>query len=66
MGSNSFEGSSILMMATLVESAIEARLVGDQKKKIPFVAALELNDERRPIQLKLNRVSGFTDTAIGA
>ncbi len=34
------------------------------ENKIPFVAALELNDESRPIHLRLNRVSGFASTAI--
>ncbi len=42
---------------------MEARLVEDQ---IPFVAALEMSDENRPIHLNLNRVSGFTSNAIEA
>jgi transposase-like protein len=34
------------------------------ENKIPFVAAVELNNEGRPIHIKMNRVSGFTSEAI--
>ena len=34
------------------------------ENKIPFVAAVELNNEGRPIRIKMNRVSGFTSEAI--
>ena len=34
------------------------------ENKLPFVAALEMGDEKRPIHLRLNRVSGFTSDAI--
>ncbi len=34
------------------------------ENKIPFVTAVELNNEGRPIRLKMNRVSGFTSEAI--
>jgi transposase-like protein len=34
------------------------------ENKVPFVAALELNDEGRPIYIKLDRVNGFTGAAI--
>jgi hypothetical protein len=33
---------------------------------IPFVAALELNNEQRPIHFSLNQISGFTSTALEA
>ena len=36
------------------------------ENKVPFVAALEMSGENRPIHLKLNRVSGFTSDAIQA
>jgi len=36
------------------------------ENKMPFVAALEMSDENRPIHLKINRVSGFTSNAIEA
>jgi hypothetical protein len=36
------------------------------ENKVPFVAALEMSDENRPIHLRLNRVSGFTSDAIAA
>ena len=36
------------------------------ENKVPFVAALEMSGENRPIHLKLNRVSGFTSDAIEA
>ncbi len=35
------------------------------ENKVPFVAAVSLNDKGRPMHLKLNVVSGFTCTAIG-
>lgn len=34
------------------------------ENKVPFVAAVELNDEGRPIHIKMDRVSGFTSEAI--
>ena len=34
------------------------------ENRIPFVAAVELNNEGRPIHIKMNRVSGFTSEAI--
>ena len=34
------------------------------ENKVPFVAAVELNDEGRPIQIKMDRVSGSTSEAI--
>jgi hypothetical protein len=36
------------------------------ENKIPFVAPLEVSDDNRPILLRLNRVSGFTNDAIEA
>ena len=36
------------------------------ENKVPFVAAVELNDEGRPIHIKMDRVSGFTSEAIKA
>jgi hypothetical protein len=36
------------------------------ENNIPFVAALEMSDENRPIYLRRNRVSGFTSDAIEA
>lgn len=38
----------------------------ESENKVLFVAALELNDEGRPILLKTDRVSGFTSEAIKA
>jgi transposase-like protein len=35
------------------------------ENKVPFVAAVSLNDQGRPMHLKLNLVSGFTSKAIG-
>jgi len=35
------------------------------ENKVPFVAAVSLNDKGHPMHLKLNPVSGFTCTAIG-
>ena len=35
------------------------------ENKVPFVAAVSLNDKGHPMHLKLNLVSGFTSTAIG-
>lgn len=36
------------------------------ENKVPFVAAIELNDEGRPIRIKMDRVGGFTCDAIKA
>lgn len=36
------------------------------ENKVPFVAALEMSGENRPIHLKLNRVSGFLSDTIEA
>jgi len=36
------------------------------ENKVPFVAAIELNDEGRPIRIKMDRVGGFTSDAIKA
>lgn len=36
------------------------------ENKVPFVAAVSLNDKGRPLYLKLSLVSGFTSQAIGA
>lgn len=36
------------------------------ENKVPFVAAVSLNHKGHPMHLKLNLVSGFTSTAIGA
>jgi hypothetical protein len=36
------------------------------ENKVPFVAAVELNDEGRPIHIKMDRVRGFTSEAIKA
>ena len=35
------------------------------ENKVPFVAAVSLNDKGRPLHLKLSLVSGFTSQAIG-
>ena len=35
------------------------------ENKVPFVAAVSLNEQGRPMYLKLNLVSGFTSQAIG-
>ena len=34
------------------------------ENKVPFVAAIELNEEGRPIRIKMDRVGGFTSDAI--
>jgi hypothetical protein len=34
--------------------------------KIPFVAAVEFNEKRRPIRMRMSRVSGFTTRAISS
>ena len=34
------------------------------ENKVPFVAALSLDDEGHPLRVKLTPVSGFTNTAI--
>jgi hypothetical protein len=34
------------------------------ENKVPFVAAVEFNEARRPIRMKMSRVSGFTTSAI--
>ncbi len=36
------------------------------ENKVPFVAAVKLNDEGWPIHIKMDRVSGFTSEAIKA
>jgi transposase-like protein len=36
------------------------------ENKVPFVAAVSLNDQGRPMHLKLTLVSGFTSKAIGS
>jgi transposase-like protein len=36
------------------------------ENKVPFVAAVSLNDQGHPLRVKLNVVAGFTNEAIGA
>jgi hypothetical protein len=36
------------------------------KNKVPFIAAVEFNEKRRPIRMRMNRVSGFTTRAISS
>ena len=35
------------------------------ENKVPFVAAVSLNEAGHPMHIKLNLVNGFTSTAIG-
>ena len=36
------------------------------ENKVPFVAAVEFNDKKRPIRMRMSRVSGFTTKAIAS
>jgi hypothetical protein len=36
------------------------------ENKVPFVAAVEFNEKRRPIRMRISRVSGFTTRAISS